>query len=122
MNGPSPTLKRRGSGWGALWRHPARPTLAIILADPLAVRSLRFWNLGTAGASSALNQDTVTEGRDRPRSPTFLPSLRLAFFVMAAFSSSDNPIGKGLPPLSTALKTSPKSEAYNHRPSQGITP
>jgi hypothetical protein len=36
-------------------------TLAIILADLLAVGGLRFWNLGVA--SSALTQDTVTEGR-----------------------------------------------------------
>jgi len=39
----SPTLKGRGSDLGALWRH-LRLTLPIILAGPLAVGSLRFWN------------------------------------------------------------------------------
>ena len=60
---PAPPTLNAARAWGARSRHPAMLTLAIILADLLAVGGLRFWNLGTAVASSALTQDTVTEGR-----------------------------------------------------------
>ena len=42
---PAPTrLKGVARAWGALWRHPVRVTLTIIVASLLGVGSLHLWN------------------------------------------------------------------------------